>query len=57
MPEYTVSGTYAARDGWQAFETTVSAPNEDVARERAYSEFGSRHNLKRTQIELEEVAE
>jgi large subunit ribosomal protein LX len=57
MPEYTVSGSFVARDGWQEFETTVSAPNEDVARERAYAGLGSRHGKKRTQIELDEVAQ
>ncbi len=56
MTEYTVTGSFKAREGWQAFESTVEAPNEDVAEERAYAEFGSQHNLKRTQIEVEEVA-
>jgi large subunit ribosomal protein LX len=56
MPEYTVSGSFVARDGWQDFETSVSAPNEDVARERAYAALGSRHGKKRPQIELDEVS-
>ena len=56
MSEFTVTGSFAARDGWQAFETTIDAPNENVARDRAYAEFGSRHGLKRTQVEIEEVA-
>ncbi|WP_226011091.1 50S ribosomal protein L18Ae [Halomicrobium salinisoli] len=55
MTEYTVTGSFEAREGWQAFETGVDAPNEDVAEERTYAEFGSQHNLKRTQIEVEEV--
>jgi len=57
MPEFTVSGSFVARDGWQGFETTVSAPNEDVAQERAYAALGSRHGKKRNQIELEEVSQ
>ncbi|MFB6074971.1 MAG: 50S ribosomal protein L18Ae [Haloarculaceae archaeon] len=56
MSEYTVTGSFKSRDGWQAFESTIEAPNEDVARERTYANFGSQHNLKRTQIEIEEVA-
>jgi large subunit ribosomal protein LX len=55
MSEYTVSGRFQARDGWQEFETSVEAPNEDVARERTYANIGSRHGKKRTQVELGEV--
>lgn len=56
MNEYTVTGSWKARDGWLAFEKTVEAENEDVAREHTYAEFGSKHGLKRPQIEIEEVA-
>ena len=56
MSEFTVTGTFEARDGRQAFETTIDAPNENVAEDRAYAEFGSKHGLKRTQVEIEEVA-
>ena len=56
MSTYTVRGRFPARDGPQEFEKEVQAPNENVATERVYSEFGSQHNLKRTQIEIEEVA-
>jgi large subunit ribosomal protein LX len=55
METYTVSGRWQARDGWQSFETEIQAENEDVATEHAYAEFGSRHGLKRTQIEIEGV--
>lgn len=55
MSEYTVSGRFQVREGWQAFETEIDAENEDVAREHVYSEMGSRHSLKRSQVEVEEV--
>jgi len=55
MDEYTVSGQWQARDGWQSFEKRVEAENEDVATEHVYAEFGSRHGLKRMQIEIREV--
>lgn len=55
MSEFTVSGQFQSRDGWSRFEKTVEAPNENVARERAYSQIGSEHGLKRTRIELEEI--
>ena len=57
MSEFTVMGRYRARDGWQTFTKTVEAPNEDVARERAYSLVGSQHAAKRTEMELEGVEE
>ena len=55
MTEYTISGRWKTPDGWQEFETTVDAPNENVARERTYAEFGSRHRLKRPQIDISGV--
>jgi large subunit ribosomal protein LX len=55
MSEFTVRGKFQARDGWQQFETSVEADNENVAEERTYTNFGGRHGLKRTQVEVEEV--
>jgi len=55
MSEFTVRGTFPARYGEQDFETSVEASNEDVAVERTFAEFGSRHGLKRTRIDVEEV--
>ena len=57
MSEFTVTGRFKTRDGFAEFETTIDAENENVAREYAYSQLGSQHGLKRTQIELEEVVE
>jgi large subunit ribosomal protein LX len=55
MSEFTVTGRWKARDGWQTFEKEIDAENENVAREHVYAEFGSKHGLKRTQVEVEEV--
>jgi len=55
MSEFTVTGRWQARDGWQSFEKRVDAENEDVAREHTLAEFGSKHGLKRTQVEIEGV--
>jgi large subunit ribosomal protein LX len=55
MSEFRVTGRFRTRDGWQPFEKRLEAPNEDVAREYTLSEFGSKHNLKRTQVDVEEV--
>ena len=56
MTEYTVTGQWNARDGWLSFEKTIEADNESVAVEHTYAEFGSKHGLKRTQVEIEEVS-
>ncbi|MDS0476022.1 50S ribosomal protein L18Ae [Natrinema sp. 1APR25-10V2] len=56
MSQFTVSGRFKSRDGFAPFETTIDAENENVAREHAYSQLGSQHGLKRTEIELEEVS-
>lgn len=56
MNEFTVSGQFRSRGGWQDFEKAVEAENEDVAVERVYADLGSRHHLKRTQIEVAEVS-
>ena len=56
MDTFTVTGSWEARDGWLAFEKEVEAENEDVAAEYTYAEFGSKHGLKRRQVEIEEVA-
>ncbi|MFA1609638.1 50S ribosomal protein L18Ae [Halobellus rubicundus] len=57
MSQYAVSGRFQSRDGFSEFNTVVDAPNEDVARERVYANIGSQHGLKRTQIEIDGVAE
>jgi large subunit ribosomal protein LX len=55
MSEFTVRGRFPARYGEQEFETTVEAPNTDVAKERVYANFGSQHGLKRNRIEIDGV--
>ncbi len=57
MTEYTVTGRWQTPSGWQTFETGQTAENENVAVEHVYAEFGSRHGLDRTQIEIDEVGE
>ncbi len=55
MNQFTVTGQFKDRDGYSEFETSIEAVNESVAREHVLSQLGSRHGLKRTQIDLEEV--
>ena len=55
MSQFTVSGRFKNRDDYATFETTIDAVNESVAREHILSQIGSRHGVKRAQIELSEV--
>lgn len=55
MTQFTVTGRWQTPTGWQPFEKELSAENEDVAEERTYAEFGSKHGLKRPQVDIEEV--
>ncbi|MFB6127283.1 MAG: 50S ribosomal protein L18Ae [Halolamina sp.] len=57
MSEFTVSGQFQSRDGAQSFSRTVEAENESVAQEYVFSRFGAEHNLKRAEIDIEEVAQ
>ncbi|SEH38314.1 MULTISPECIES: 50S ribosomal protein L18Ae [Halopenitus] len=57
MSHFTVSGRFQTRYGHQEFTKTVEAPNENVARDRIYSQVGSQHGVKRPKIDLESVAE
>lgn len=56
MSQFTVRGTFKTRDGRQAFTRNVDASNENVAREHIYSRFGAEHNLKRVEVDIEEVS-
>jgi large subunit ribosomal protein LX len=57
MQEYEVHGTFEPGGEERGFTQVIEAENADVARERTYAELGSRHRLKRTQIEIDEVDE
>ncbi|WP_435196877.1 50S ribosomal protein L18Ae [Natronomonas sp. EA1] len=52
MSEFTVTGRFVARDGWQEFEKQIEAPNQNVALERTYTNFGSQLGLKRRDIDI-----
>jgi large subunit ribosomal protein LX len=55
MSTFTVRGSFQGRDGWEQFEKSVEAANESVAQEHTLATFGSKHGLKRTQIDISEV--
>ena len=58
MKGFRISGSYAdARQGQQPFCVEVAAEDEAAAKEQIVSTFGSRHKLKRWQINITEIKE
>ena len=57
MHVYRIRGWFKQGLHRQKFTRELLALNDEQALERIYSEFGSRHKLKRNQINIEDVAE
>lgn len=58
MKAFRVTGTYAdARQVRQPFSIEMAAEDEAAVREKALSTIGSKHKLKRWQIDITEAAE
>jgi len=58
MKGFRITGTFAdVRQGQQPFCVEVAAENEDAAKEQIVSTLGSRHKLKRWQINITEIKE
>ncbi len=58
MKAYKVTGTFAdARQGRQPFCVEAAAESEDAVKEQILSSMGSRHKVKRWQIEITDVTE
>lgn len=52
---YEIKGSYKEGKGWKSFSKEVNAGSEDYAREKAYCLIGSKHNVRRKNIRIEEV--
>ena len=58
MKGFRITGSFAdARQGQQPFCVEVAAEDEAAAKEQIVSTFGSRHKLKRWQINITEIKE
>lgn len=58
MKGFLVKGSFAdERQGRQPFNIEIAAENEDAAKEQIISTLGSRHKVKRWQIDISEIAE
>ncbi|MDR1405049.1 MAG: 50S ribosomal protein L18a [Candidatus Methanoplasma sp.] len=57
MKAFRVVGSYADPRKRQSFSMEVSAETEEAVRERVLSTLGSKHRLKRWEIDIAEVTE
>lgn len=54
---YKVSGTFKMGRDWAHFTSEVAGDTPAKARERIFSEYGSRHHVGRRLIKIEKVEE
>ena len=52
---YRVEGTARIDGEWRPYRKVISAPNEKQARERVYTLMGSKHRLKRRDIQVGKI--
>ena len=57
MKNYIVKGKFKAGNSWEKFTKKIESQNEKNAMDKVYSVFGSKHGIKRSQIQIESIAE
>jgi large subunit ribosomal protein LX len=57
MKNFVVKGKFKAGNNWEKFTKNVESQNEKNATDKVYSIFGSKHSIKRSQIQIESIAE
>ena len=57
MKNFVVKGKFKAGNTWENFTKKIESQNEKNATDKVYSVFGSRHGIKRSQIQIESIAE
>jgi len=57
MKAFRVTGSFQMGHNWQPFSKEFAALDENGAREKALSIFGSKHRVRRDQIKITEVSE
>jgi len=57
MKSFIVKGKFKAGTSWENFTKKVESQNEKNATDKTCSIFGSKHRVKRNQIQIESVAE
>ena len=57
MKVFKAKGSFKIGERFQPFRKEIVAETKDLAIERIYSVFGSRHRVKRKEIKIEEIQE
>ena len=57
MKNYIVKGKFKAGNSCEKFTKKIESQNEKNATDKVYSIFGSKHGIKRNQIQIESIAE
>jgi large subunit ribosomal protein LX len=57
MRNFVVKGKFKAGTNWEKFTKNVESQNEKNATDKVYSVFGSKHSIKRSQIQIESISE
>jgi large subunit ribosomal protein LX len=57
MKAFRVKGMFFMGDRWQNFTKEVIGEDENAVSEQVYSRLGSKHRVKRTKIQITEVAQ
>ena len=52
---FEIVGACRIDNDWKPFRKVVTAANENLARERVFTDIGSKHHLKRNYIKIESV--
>ncbi len=54
---FRIQGKFIMGNSYQPFTKELKAISEDDIREKIYSDFGSKHGIKRTKIIIQEIKE
>lgn len=57
MKSFIVKGKFKAGNIWENFTKKIESQNEKNATDKTYSIFGSKHGVKRSQVQIESIAE
>ena len=53
MKNFVVKGQFKAGHSWEKFTKKIESQNEKNAEDKVYSIFGSKHGVKRRQVQIE----
>ncbi|HOI72351.1 MAG TPA: 50S ribosomal protein L18Ae [Methanobacterium sp.] len=54
---FRIQGKFMMGNALKPFTRELKATNEEEIKERIYSEFGSKHHIKRNKIKIEDITE